>query len=393
MKQNFMLAFRNLKNRKLRSWLTIIGVIIGVATIVSLITLGQGMENAIEDIFMKLGVSNIRVVPAGLHGPPTASMGLSTDDAEYIESIIGIEYVDQALFNYANVEYSGETQFIQTLAFDTSIGTKGLGDLDLDAAEGRLFEQDETGTVILGWKVAKNLFDKSIRARNSIKIEGVKFRVIGIFENTGTDVDNQVMMPLETARELFDKPDIVNAIIAKVEDGMDMEAMAEKIEAKLARKRDKDDFEVFTPQQLMEEIQGMLASVSLVLIAISIVSLVVGGIGIMNSLFTSVLERTREIGVMKAIGATNFSILSLFIIEAGLVGAVGGLIGASIGTILAFLIGFGATAAGFPLLVIKFNIVLFLQGIFLAIIVGIIAGVIPAIRASRLKPVDALRYE
>ncbi len=393
MKQNFLLAFRNLKNRKLRSWLTIIGVIIGVATIVSLITLGQGMENAIEDVFMKLGVSNIRIVPAGLHGPPTASMGLSVDDAEYIESIIGIEYVDQALFNYANVEYSGETQFIQTLAFDTSIGTKGLGDLDLNAVEGRLFEQDETGTVILGWKVAKDLFDKSIRARNSVKINDVKFRVIGIFENTGTDVDNQVMMPLETARELFDKPDIVNAIIAKVEKGLDMEEMAEKIEAKLARKRDKDDFEVFTPQQLMEEIQGMLSSVSLVLIAISIVSLVVGGIGIMNSLFTSVLERTREIGVMKAIGATNFSILSLFIIEAGLVGAVGGLIGATIGTILAFMIGFGATAAGFPLLVIKFNIALFLQGIFLAIIVGIIAGVIPAIRASRLKPVDALRYE
>jgi putative ABC transport system permease protein len=393
MKQNFLLAFRNLKNRKLRSWLTIIGVIIGVATIVSLITLGQGMENAIEDIFMKLGVSNIRVVPAGLNGPPTASMGLSVSDAEYIDSIIGIEYVDQALFNYANVEYSGETQFIQTLAFDTTIGTKGLGDLDLDAVEGRLFEQDETGTVIIGWKVAKNLFDKTIRARNSIKIEGVKFRVIGIFENTGTDVDNQIMMPLETARELFDKPDIVNAIVAKIEDGMDMEAMAEKIEAKLARKRDKDDFEVFTPQQLMEEIQGMLASVSLVLIAISIVSLVVGGIGIMNSLFTSVLERTREIGVMKAIGATNFTILSLFIMEAGLVGAVGGFIGATIGTIMAFLIGFGATAAGFPLLIIKFNIALFLQGIFLAIIVGIIAGVIPAIRASRLKPVDALRYE
>lgn len=390
-----MLAMRNIRNRKLRSWLTIIGIIIGVATIVSLITLGQGMENAIEDIFYKLGVSNIRVVPEGMTGPPTPGMstGFTSDDAEYIDSIIGVEYVDQVLFNYAMVDYSGEKQYISTYSFDTSIGSKGLGDLDLTAAEGRLFEEGETGSILLGWKVAKDLFDKEIRAKNSVKIDDQKFRVIGIFENTGTDVDTRILIPLETAREIFDQPEKVDVMIVKIYEGLDMDEMAEKISEKLERKRGTDDFDVITPEQLINQIQGMMASISLVLVAIAVVSLIVGGIGIMNASFTSVLERTREIGVMKAIGATNFSILSVFIIEAGLIGGVGGFIGATAGTIMAFLVGFGATAAGFPLLVIKFNIFLFLQGILLAVIVGVIAGMIPAIRASKLKPVQALRYE
>ena len=223
-------AIKNLIKRKLRTWLTTLGIIIGIATIVSLMVIGQGMENAIEETFQKLGISSIRVVPEGLAGPPTAEMGLDRKDAEFIEGIIGVDYVDQVLLNYANVDFGTETQFIETVSFDTSIGSKGLGDLDLKPIEGRLFELNEVGTITVGNTVAKKLFDKEMFARNSVKINDKKFRVIGVFEKTGTDIDNRIMMPLETARDLFDKPNIVNVIVVKAQDGIDLNTLAERIE-------------------------------------------------------------------------------------------------------------------------------------------------------------------
>lgn len=377
----------------MRGALTILGIIIGITTIVSLMLLGKGMENSITETFQKLGVSSIRVVPEGLNGPPTPELGLSKADAEFIATINGVEYVDQVLINYANIEFAGETELIDTISFDTSIGSKGLGDLDLKALEGRLFEFSEVDTVLVGYTVAKEVFDKEMYAKNSIRINNKKFRVIGIFEKTGTDIDNRIMIPLETARELFNKPEMVNVIVVKTQIGMDLDVLADRISEKLERKRNDDDFKVYTPEQLIAQIQGIFAAVSAVLIAIAVISLIVGGIGIMNSMFTAVLERTREIGVMKAIGATNTRIMINFLLESSIMGFIGGILGCVIGFLIAYIVGYISSLTNIVTLIIRFDIVIFLTGLLVAFIVGTLSGAIPAWRAAKLNPVEALRYE
>lgn len=389
----FIFAIRNLQKQKLRSMLTVLGIIIGITTIVSLMLLGKGMENTIAETFQKLGVSSIRVVPEGLNGPPTPELGLSKADAEFIATINGVEYVDQVLINHANVEYSGETELLEVISFDTRIGSKGLGDLDLKAVEGRLFDVGEVDAVLVGYNAAKELFDKEIYAKNSVRIQTKKFRVIGIFEKTGTDIDNRIMIPLETARGLFNKPDIVNAIVVKAQQGIDLDVLADRITEKLKRKRNNDDFKVYTPEQLIAQIQGIFAAVSAVLVAIAVISLIVGGIGIMNAMFTAVLERTREIGVMKAIGATNARIMINFLLESAIMGFIGGFLGCTIGFLIAYGVGYLSSLTNIVTLIVRFDVVIFLTGLFVAFIVGTLSGVIPAWRAAKLNPVDALRYE
>lgn len=392
-KDLLLFTLRNFQRRKLRTVLTTLGIVIGIATIVSLLLLGRGMEYALQETFQKLGVSNIRVVPEGLTGPPTAELGLDKKDAEFIATITGVEYVDQVLANNANVEFAGETEFLETISFDTSIGTKGLGDLDLHAVEGRLFQLNEVDAVIVGNSVAKKLFDKDIYARNSIRINDGKFRVIGVFEKTGTDIDNRIMLPLDTARELFDKPDVVNAIVVKAQPGVDLDFLALRIEERLKHKRGDDDFKVYTPEKLLSQIQGIFTSVSAVLVAIAGISLVVGAVGIMNSLFTAVLERTKEIGVLKAVGASQGTILSLFLLESSFQGFVGGFVGCAAGFLFAFVLGLLSSVFSPIALVIRPDWDVFALGIGVAVVIGVFSGVIPAIRAARLLPVDALRYE
>ena len=217
----FRFSIKSILHRKLRSWLTIFGIVIGVAAIVALITVSEGMENAIKDQFNKMGINNLRVVPAGLRGPPVGDQGFTQADADFIEKIKSVEYVDPLLINFANIGFDNEEQFLMTNAYDTSLETKGFLDADLKLSDGRYLRVGEKDSVLLGYKIAKDGFDKEIRVRNSITINEKKFRVIGIFEKTGIDVDNRIYLPLETARDLFDKPDIVNAMTVKIRPGFD----------------------------------------------------------------------------------------------------------------------------------------------------------------------------
>ncbi|MBI2107115.1 FtsX-like permease family protein, partial [Candidatus Woesearchaeota archaeon] len=179
---------------------------------------------------------------------------------------------------------------------------------------------------------------------------------------------------------------------ARVKPGTDIPSIQKKVERILDRERGDENFQVVTPTQILEQISQVLGIVQLVLVGIAAISLVVGGIGIMNSMYTSVLERTRDIGVMKAIGAKDSDIMKIFLIESGLMGFVGGIFGVALGTLLSLAIGKYATQAGFKLLV-TVNPQLMLFGLFFAFIIGIMSGALPAYRASQLNPVEALRHE
>ena len=230
----------------------------------------------------------------------------------------------------------------------------------------------------------------SLNSRDYNKIE---FKIVGIFKEIGNQQDdNQINIPLESARKVFDEPIRVDTIIAQVKSTNDISILQKKIEKELERKRDDTNFQVLTASQILEQINQVLGVIQIFLVGIAAISLIVGAIGIMNSMYTSVLERTKDIGIMKAIGARNSDILKIFLIESGLIGLVGGIIGSILGTAMALIIGIFSKNSGF-LITIKIEPLVLLFGLLFAFFVGVISGILPAIQASKLKPVDALRYE
>jgi len=387
-------AIRGIMHRKVRAILTMLGIIIGIASIVALVSLNDGLENAIEEEFEKRGSRLVRVVPKGLRGPPTDADVLNQNDVRTVEKVKGLEYVTTLLLQSGRVEHNNEKQLIMVTAMDPDVTDKLAVDLSLEIDLGRQFKPGDSGVAMIGPKFGEINFNDDLPLRGSVKVEGKKFRIIGIMKESGNaDLDNSLYLPLEDAQEIFDKPNGFSIIAARVAEGLDVVEVQENIRVKLEKERDNENFDVITPAQIIEQLNLILGVLQFILVGIAAISLVVGGIGIMNSMYTSVLERTKDIGTMKSIGARNRDILMIFLFESGLIGFTGGFIGAVLGTGFAFLMGGVAKLAGFGLLSIKFNLGLFLFGIFFAFIVGMLSGVLPAYRASKLSPVDALRYE
>ena len=386
-------AFNSITHRKLRSWLTIIGIIIGIASIIALISLSQGLQNSVEAQFASFGPDRILIAAKNFQGPGSVVAGITEKDVESIKNIGLFRSVSHALTRQAQLEYKSKIVFWSVFSLPAADYLDSFADFAPKLEAGRQIRKGDKYVVVIGNRVANEMFDKEIRVNNRITINGKKFTVIGIQKESGNrDEDNQIATTLEAAREILNEPVAVDFIITRVKVGQDVEQAAEKIKRALKRERNDENFEVNTPKEIAEQINQVLGIMQAVLVGIAAISLLVGGIGIMNSMYTSVLERTKDIGIMKSIGARNSDILWIFLLEAGMVGFVGGFFGILFGLGISFGVGAFAGQAGFPLL-IKANPYLMLFGLFFAIVVGIISGVLPAIQAAKLKPVDALRYE
>jgi len=393
-KEYFRLGLKNLKHRKIRSWLTILGIVIGIATIVLLITLTNGMENAIEQEFSKLGATTIRVTAKGMRGPPTNADIITQKDVDTIDKIIGIEYISPMLMKNAKVEFNNKEVFTLVAGYPTKNAEKGFKDLNFEFKEGEAFSKEDSDVILIGNKIAEDYFNKEVKLRNTLTINKKKFKVMGIFEPTGVQLNDEgIYTPLESARDIFEDPEGVSLIMVKVLEGIDVKDIQDKIQRKLKRSRGNENFEVVTPEQIIGQINNILGIIQFILIAIAAISLIVGAIGIMNSMYTSVLERTKDIGIMKSIGARNSDILLIFIIEAGMVGLVGGIIGIIIGSVTAIAVEKIVIQLGFTLLKITIDYKLLLFAIGFSFLTGIISGIYPAYRASKLQPIQALRYE
>jgi putative ABC transport system permease protein len=242
-------------------------------------------------------------------------------------------------------------------------------------------------------------FDKPINAGKKLEIEGKIFEVAGTVSQIGNPSDDsQIYMPLETAQNMLDKKDSYDLIIAQSGPGADTTAVAEKIKDNLRRDRDikvgEEDFSVETSEQLITTFNSVLGILLIAVVGIASISLLVGGVGIMNTMYTSVLDRTQEIGVLKAIGATDEDVMSVFVIESGLLGLIGGLIGVLLGTALSYVIQYIATVVLLTKLVQVYLDPLMLFGILaFSFIIGCISGLLPARRAAKMRPAEALRYE
>lgn len=389
----FLMAVGNIKHRKLRSWLTIMGIIIGVAAILSLVTISRSLESTLEEQFEQFGANRILISPKGFQGPGTVSEGLTTDDLETVEDLSGFEYVVPWIFISTEIKYKDEVGFTLVNGIPADIFEKFSLDSGTELEEGRFLEEGDKFVAVVGSRVVKDMFEDKIGIGSDIEIEDKEFEIVGISEEIGNSQDDsQISIPLETAREIFNKPNDVDGIVAQVREADDIPRLQKDIEKKLERKRDDTNFQVVTATQILEQLNEVLGIIQFVLVGIAAISLVVGGVGIMNSMYTSVLERTKEVGIMKSIGAENSDIFKIFLIESGLMGFVGGFFGTLLGTIAAFIVGKFATNSGF-LLNIKIESFVLLFGLLFAFVVGILSGVLPAMQAAKLRPTEALRHE
>ena len=397
----FLLAFNNLRRRKLRSWLTMIGIFIGIAAVVALISLGQGLQSYINDQFEQLGKDKIIIQPKGLASPgsATGSLKLTSKDLELIENIKGVEYASGYLIKQGQAIYKGESGIgyssgLTQIDFERMVELSGLKILD-----GRGLKDSDKSKVVVGYNhVYGDIWDKPLQVGSTIEIEGQEFKVVGVVSKIGNPIDDSLIyIQKDALKELLDTGDEESQILVKTASGFNPEDVAETIERKLRQSRGEKEgqetFEVQTSEQLLESFSNIFAVVQAVLVGIAGISLVVGGIGIMNTMYTAVLERTKEIGTMKAVGAKNSDILFIFLIESGLLGLVGGAIGVGIGMGLGKTAEYIATnALGTPLLQAIFPWYLIVGALAFSFFIGSASGILPAMQASKLKPADALRY-
>lgn len=401
-KDYFKIPWKEIRRRKLRSWLTLIGVFIGIAAIVSLITLGQGLETAIDKQFQSLGKDKLFVFPKGGFFGMGSSDLLTEDDLELIKQTSGVKAATGLTQGFVRFEYNDLTTYGFISGISTNPEERALvwDAQTYGLQEGRLLREGDKFKVLLGNDyTSTDLFEKRVDLGDKILLHTKEFKVIGFLEKIGSPPDDQsAIIPIDAYKEVFASGDELNFIIAQSALGEDPLIVAKDIEKELRRDHDVDageeDFEIQTPEQFAESFAVILDIVQIVLIGIASISLLVGGIGIMNTMYTSVLQRTKEIGVMKALGARNNQILFLFVVESGLYGLGGGVIGVAMGIGLAKLAEFAfVQAVGPAFLSIEINW-LFVGGVlFFSFVIGCLSGIAPARKASKLNPVDALRYE
>lgn len=401
MKEDFWIAFQSLKQRKLRSWLTMIGIFIGIAAVVSLMGLGEGLRVAITSQFGFLGTDILSVQASGINfGPPGqgAVNPLKEELIGKIEDINGVEASFGRLIESGIMEYNDE----QYVGFVASVpegeNRKNFEKMvNINSEEGRMLRDSDSGKVVLGSSFSKeDYFGKRVFLGDTLTINQKEYVVLGILEKKGSFIfDSAVLMNEKDVRDLYGDDDFMDVIAIKVKDEKNIDNVKENVEKLLRKERDvkigEEDFEVDTPANALESLNQTLFAVQLFVYIIALISIVVGGIGIMNTMYTAVLERTKEIGIMKAIGARNSTIFRLFFIESGFLGLVGGIIGTLIGVSLAYGFAFIGRVSGFDLIQAYVSPYLILGALLFSFILGTFFGVLPAISAAKMQPVEALR--
>lgn len=430
-KDSFNLSLNSITHRKLRAWLTLLGIVIGVAAVVSIISIGYGAQASVNESLSGFGADVITITPGfsragsftagrgiempgmGGGGPSggdrsrtttstsTATPTLTNTDVTVVKNNVDVIAVNQIVSERATVIYGDKktSLTIQGVNPNTWLSTTNV-----TLASGRFLGPSDTRNIVIGNAVATTTFSKSLNLGKKLDINGKSFTIVGILKSSGASfgggTDSAIYMPYSSAWEVLDiNKNTYSSIQVKVKDAtlVDLDVNSITTDLMLSRRvtSKTQNFSVTSSQTIKEQISSVTNTLTLFLGAIAAISLLVGAIGIANSMFTSVLEKTRDIGIMKALGATNNEVLLLFVIESGLFGLIGGIIGAIIAFVITGLLNMFGITLGFGVrgseMLITPELVIF--AIILSTVIGIVSGVVPARNASKLKPVDALKYE
>jgi len=404
-KDNLNLAIKNIKERKSRVSLTFLGIAIGIMAIVALMGIGEGMQQAVTGELSSLTdtiivtTGSISASPAGGGFMGNGDIYFTDRDIEDISRISGIKDMSPVLFGSALMRYNGETVSVSLLGLDPESMANIFGIEFLGLESGSFMQEGEQSRVIMGHKVAYDYFDSEITVGKRVDINGKKFVVNGIYKEQGagfsTETDDYIHMTTRDFEKLTGQRNI-SGVLVRVYDVGSVEAIAVEIEESIDENHGTEDFaQAITMSSILESIQSVLQIIQVVLLAIAAIALVVASIGIMNTMLTSVMERTHEIGIMKAIGARNRDVMLIFIAEGALISLIGGGVGVLLGFVGAN--GFGAASSGFMGTGMSLTPVITLPTVVLsltvAFLVGILSSLYPARKAAKMSPIEAVRYE
>ena len=404
--QSFLEALQSLSSNKMRSALTILGIVIGVAAVIAMVSVGRGAQNTITDSIQGIGTNLLFVIRGGaedVRNPKQITLG----DAEAIADPFqapSVAAVAPMLQGNAEISYGGESTTTSLMGVTPDYAYVR----NYQVTEGEFINEEhmlgQASVVLLGPDVAETLFGRTEGLiGETVRIEGLPFRVIGVLESKGgsgfSNADDQAFVPFSTAQARLlrrSTRDRVDMLIVSAVDAESVPAASEEI-AQILRTRHRtligaDDFTILTQEDFLD-VAGTITSVLTIFLGgIAAISLLVGGIGIMNIMLVSVTERTREIGLRKAVGAHKSDILIQFLTESSVLSLIGGLIGIALGWAIAMVVGQIANANNAPI-----NPTIGLDIVLIATIfstaVGLFFGLYPANRAANLEPVEALRYE
>jgi putative ABC transport system permease protein len=391
----FVLAFRSLRANKMRSLLTMLGIIIGVSSVILLVSIGTGLQKLVTDQFASLGSNSVYVMPGKVDlrsGPPTMNVSkFETSDVDALAR--GSDAIAQAtpgLVQMGLISYKGKTVSSEIVGvwenyFEMQNFTVSSGDIITQSDVER-----SRKTIVLGAQPVKELFGDADPVGAWVTMSDVRYQVKGVLTSKGSggalgaDIDNRGLIPFTTALRQFNAVRPMMIILTATSQDT-VEEVVDDAKRILSRRLKEDDFTVLQQTELLNTINQFLGAITIALGGIAAISLLVGGIGIMNIMLVSVTERTREIGLRKAVGATPQAILLQFLVEAIILSLVGGGIGIALGFL-------GSLALSS---FIQTSVTLWSVGLAsgFSALIGIIFGVAPAIRAARLDPIEALRYE
>ncbi len=408
----FKIAFSALRRNKTRTFLTVLGIVIGIASVIAVMSAGQGFESLIVSYIETFGTDTIDVeikIPSTGKTSTENAMGMATgveittltlDDETAIRRLPNIKNSYAGMIGQQLVSYGSQKKQIILFGVSASV-------IEIDktkVAEGRFFTQEEdrgsANVAVLGPKVKEKLFPDEDALNSLIKIGLQKYRVVGVMESRGAsfgfDMDDMIYIPIRTLQNKVLGVDHVDMMFLQVYDAQIINETAQDV-TELLRERhditdpDKDDFHATPMTEALDMLDTVFWAISLLLIAVAGVSLVVGGVGIMNIMYVSVIERTYEIGLRKAIGARSFDILLQFLWESTMITFLGTIFGVAFGILISFLISVGASYAGMNWKFIVMPMSLLIAcGVSVAI--GLFFGVFPARTAAKMDPVTALRY-
>ena len=396
MHERFLYSVRNLTHRKLRTALTILGIIVGITSIIILISLAGGLKEDVVSRLANFDPDLILILPTQISPGDFSSVvrqgKLYEKDYNSIRQIPGVDIMSKTISKRVALEFKDELVSATVYAIEPTIYRETT---TLIVQNGRFLQDGDRDVVVFGGGIAE-LFDEDVQVNSIVELDNKKYRVVGILEKTGntfSNLDNIVYLDYNEGKRIFSDfilPNEISAIQVKVAEGYDVVEVSDRIEEVLMRNHkvseDEKDFGILTAVSLNEQINSIIEIISIFLSAVATISIIVGMIGISNTMFMSVMERTKEVGVLKAIGSTSKEIIYIFTIEAGILGLLGGILGLLFALIFNFTLGlFGVTTA--------MSIELLLGSVVFAFGIGVLAGVLPAKRASEIPAIEALRYE
>ncbi len=396
---SLLLAVRAIRRNVLRSFLTILGVVIGVAAVIVMVTLGDGATQSVRDQISSLGSNLLMVRPGQRLGPGRDAAGapnFKVADAEAIATQVGsVAAVAPTTGSTVTVVYQNQNWSTSITGSTRAYFTTGNWRL----ASGRVFTDAEEragkAVCVIGETVHRELFGNQNPVGSEIRVKRFSCEVIGLLAakgSSGMDADDTVVMPLRTVQRRVRGNDDVTGLQVSVRDGASLSAATDNIKALMRERRkiaenEDDNFSIIDTKQIADTLSGTIGVMTMLLGAVAAISLLVGGIGIMNIMLVSVTERTREIGIRLAIGALEGEVLLQFLIESVALSSFGGLIGVLVANAVAVA---AARAMGVPFLPnLKINLLSFA----FSAAIGVLFGYFPARRAAQLDPIEALRYE